>query len=270
MQYQGGKSRIAKQISSIIVGGADMRYQGGKSRIAKYISGMIGGAGQCNTTLVSLFCGGCSVEASAAQYFDRLICNDNHKYLIALLNGVKSGYELPDYVSEEMYQYVRKHKDDDPVLAGFVGFGCSFGGRFFQGYARGKNADTTERNYALQSKKSLLKYNSMMQNAEYVCMDYRNVILPDGCIVYCDPPYEGTKGYENRKFDNSAFWDYMSEISKDHLVYISELNAPDDFVSIWQKPITRTLDVNKNNYFKSLEQLFVHKSYEKLFIDNAK
>lgn len=33
MRYQGGKSRIAKQISDVI-----MRYQGGKSRISKQIA----------------------------------------------------------------------------------------------------------------------------------------------------------------------------------------------------------------------------------------
>ena len=34
MQYQGGKSRIAKPISEVII----MRYQGGKSRIATSIA----------------------------------------------------------------------------------------------------------------------------------------------------------------------------------------------------------------------------------------
>lgn len=177
---------------------------------------------------------------------------------------------MPDYVSEEQYRYVREHKEDDMALTGFVGFGCSFGGKFFGGYARGNRPDMSKRNYALESKKSLLKYNSMMQNAKFTCMDYKDVELPENCIVYCDPPYEGTTGYDNCKFDNSAFWDYMREISKNHLVYISELNAPDEFVSIWQKPITRTLDMNSDNYFKSLEQLFVHKTYEKIFKDNTK
>lgn len=40
MQYLGGKSRIAKDISQVIVsiGGGCMRYQGGKSRIAGQLS----------------------------------------------------------------------------------------------------------------------------------------------------------------------------------------------------------------------------------------
>ena len=46
MQYQGGKSRIAKQIAAIINeisarGGSTIRYQGGKSRIALPIADVI-------------------------------------------------------------------------------------------------------------------------------------------------------------------------------------------------------------------------------------
>lgn len=51
----------------------------------------------------------------------------------------------------------------------------------------------------------------------------------------------------------------MRKISRNHLVFISEQNAPEDFISIWEKIFTRTLDVNKNNQFKVSEKLFIHK-----------
>lgn len=98
-------------------------------------------------------------------------------------------------------------------------------------------------------------------DAEFICSDYKDVVLPDKCIVYADPPYENTTKYSNQYFDSKAFWEYMRKISDDHRVYISELNAPDDFVSIWHKSITRTLDVNKDNYFKSVENLYIHKKW---------
>ena len=167
---------------------------------------------------------------------------------------VKNGYELPECISEEEYKYVKSHKDEDKVLSGFVGFGCSFGGRWFGGYARNKG----NRNYALESKKSLLKDMPALMDAEFICKDYRDVELPDGCVVYADPPYNGTTGYGNETFDSEEFWKYMREISKDHMVFISEQNAPSDFISIWEKPFTRTLDVNKNNQFKVTEKLFIH------------
>ena len=49
-----------------------------------------------------------------------------------MLRGVQAGYELPETITEEQYQAIRANKDADPVLAGFVGFGCSFGGKWKQ------------------------------------------------------------------------------------------------------------------------------------------
>lgn len=234
-----------------------MRYQGGKSRIAKQLAEImmnISSQRERESSFVSLFCGSCSVE-SKIEGFDNKILNDKHEYLIELLNGVKNGYNLPEYISEEEYKYIKEHKDEDKVLSGFVGFGCSFGGKWFGGYARNK----TGTNYAAQSKNSLLKDMSCLMDAKFICKDYKEVKLPKDCIVYADPPYDNTTGYGKEKFNSNQFWDYARKTSKDHLMFISEQTAPDDFVSIWEKPFTRTLDVNKNNQFKVTEKLFIHK-----------
>lgn len=184
--------------------------------------------------------------------FDRVICNDNHLFLIEMLIGVQLGYELPDSISKEQYDYIRTHKDEDHVLTGFVGFGCSFGGKWFGGYAR--NAGGT--NYAAQSKRSLLKDMAHLQRATFTWGDYREVIIPPGSVIYADPPYAGTTGYRNIKFDSIEFWEYMRLLSKNNQVFISEQTAPPDFTCIWQKPFTRTLDRNKGNQFKVTEKLF--------------
>lgn len=235
-----------------------MRYQGGKERISKQVAEVLRGGQNESDTFVSLFCGTCSIE-SKLNCYSRIICNDIHPYLIAMLKGVRDGYVFPDMVTEEEWKYRREYKDENPVMTGFVGFGCSFGGRFFQGYAR----DKENRNYALATKNSLERLSPKIQNIEFLCLDYRDVKLPDGCVVYCDPPYSGTKEYAGIKFDSDSFWKYMRKISKDHLVFISELNAPDDFVPIWEKKVTRTLDINKSNMFKSTEKIFVHQNNAK-------
>lgn len=247
-----------------------MRYQGGKSRISRQVAAVITAARErereSTLTFVSLFCGSCSVE-SKVQGFDKMILNDKHKYLIDLLKGVQNGYDLPEVITEEQYKYIREHKEEDCVLTGFVGFGCSFGGKWFGGYARNK----TNTNYALQSKKSLLKDMSTLMNAEFVCQDYRNVILPDDCIIYADPPYNNTTGYGREKFNSDEFWEYARNTSKNHLMLISEQSAPDDFIPIWEKPFTRTLDVNKQNQFKVTEKLFIHKNqYERLNLNDKR
>jgi len=240
-----------------------MHYQGGKSRIANDLAWSMRG-GQNGNVLVSLFCGACNVEAKVNGY-DKIICNDNQPYLIALFQALQKGYELPEVITEEQYHYIKEHKDDDPALTGFVGFACSFGGKWFGGYAR----DKAQVNYALRGKKSLASKMKTLMDAEFTCLDYRDVLLPDGCVIYCDPPYENTTKYANGDFNTPQFWEYIRKISEDHLVYISELKAPDDFVSIWQKDVRRILDVNKDNQFKSTEKLFVHKNNLKIIQNNA-
>ena len=177
-----------------------MRYQGGKSRIAKPIAQIIMqvAGGDC---FVSLFCGSCAVE-SKVQGFSRKLLNDRHEYLIAMLQGVQQGYNLPEHITLEQYRYIRENKDADPVLAGFVGFGCSFGGKWFGGYARNK----TGTNYAEQSKRSLLKDMATLQDAQFVCGDYRRLCIPPNSVIYADPPYNNTTGYTGDKFDTTEFW----------------------------------------------------------------
>lgn len=254
MQYQGGKSRIAKPISEVIINEVS-RWEIKNSNLDCGSNRERERERESNQTLVSLFCGSCAVEAKLAPHFNKVVCNDKHEYLIEMLKGVQNGYELPEQISEEEYKYIRLHKDEDKVLTGFVGFGCSFGGKFFGGYARNKE----QTNYALQSKKSLLKDMVQLPNAEFTCLDYRDVEIPNGSIVYADPPYANTTTYQGQKFDSEAFWEYIRQISKHNQVFISEQTAPDDFECIWEKPFTRTLDRNKDNQFKVVEKLFTYK-----------
>lgn len=255
MQYQGGKSRISKFISEEINALSRWKIKNSKTIIG---NNNVNNSRREVLTFVSLFCGSCAVECKITE-FSKMILNDNHKYLIALYKGLQNGYQLPDDISETEYKYVCNHKEDDEVLTGFVGFGCSFGGKWFGGYGRSKG-----RSHAQESKRALLRDMKILQNAEFICKDYRDVALPDNCVIYADPPYNNTTGYGKKKFNSEEFWKYAREVSKNHLMFISEQIAPDDFISIWEKPFTRTLDVNKNNQFKVTEKLFIHSKYKYL------
>ena len=227
-----------------------MQYVGGKSRIAQSIADIISMTG--GDCFVSLFCGSCAVE-SKVQGFSRKILNDRHQYLIALLQGVQRGYELPESITPEQYRHIREHKDDDPTLAGFVGFGCSFGGKWFGGYAR----NATGTNYAAQSKRSLLKDMATLQDATFVCADYRRVCIPPRAVIYADPPYNNTTGYHGDRFDSAEFWIAMRLLADTgHTVFVSEQEAPPDIQCVWERKFTRTLDRNKSNQFSVTEKLF--------------
>lgn len=209
---------------------------------------------------MSLFCGSCAVEAKLVSTFDTVVCNDNHKYLIALYQALQNGYDPPAYITEDEYKRVRSNLDNEtPEYVGFVGFGSSFGGKWFGGYGKSKKPNGEIRWHSEETKRALERDMKYLQNVKFSCLDYHDVPIPKHSVVYADPPYANTTTYQGQKFNTNEFWEYMREISKDNQVYISELTAPDDFECIWEKPFTRTLDRNKENQFKVTEKLFTYR-----------
>lgn len=230
-----------------------MRYMGGKSRISKQIAEVLNSAIDKNTSFVSLFCGSCAIESKVQTNVK--ILNDKHPYLIAMWQALQNGWMPPDVVTKEEYYRVKANMDENPALTGFVGFGCSFGGKWWGGYVNDKRGY----NYCAMEKRSLLKDLPGVQSATFTCLDYRDVEIPDGAVVYCDPPYVNTTGYTVGQFDTNEFWDYMRQLSKRCDVYISEESAPNDFECVWSQELTRTLDHNKSNQPKKVEKLFKYK-----------
>lgn len=230
-----------------------MQYMGGKSRISKQIAEVLNSAIDKDTPFVSLFCGSCAIESKVQA--DVKILNDKHPYLIAMWQALQNGWMPPDVVTKEEYYRVKANMDENPALTGFVGFGCSFGGKWWGGYAKDKRGD----DYCGQAKRGLLKDLSGVVNATFTCLDYRDVKIPDGAVVYCDPPYANTTGYTVGKFDMNEFWHYMRQLSKRCDVYISEESAPDDFECIWSKEKIRTLEKNDNVGRVKVEKLFKYK-----------
>ena len=249
MQYLGGKNRIKKQISEIINNEISRRKIKNSKTHSKNNQQLCGGEGY----FVSLFCGSCVIESLVNA--EAKILNDKHEYLIEMYKGLQNGYELPDNLTKDEYYDIKENKDRDKALTGFVGFGCSFGGKWFGGYAKNRIG----RNYCLEAKKHTMQLWNGIKNAEFVCKDYKEVEIPEGSVIYCDPPYRNTTGYTTSKdFNHEEFWEYMRKLSKNHKVFISEENAPEDFECIWSKEVKHVLDVNKANIQIKTEKLFVY------------
>lgn len=49
----------------------------------------------------------------------------------------------------------------------------------------------------------------------------------------------------------------MSKLSENNIVLVSELTAPDDWVCIWEKDVSRSIKVTDKT--KATEKLFIHK-----------
>ena len=107
-----------------------MRYLGGKHRLAKHILPIILKNRKEGQYYVEPFLGAANTFCKVQ---DPKIGSDNNKYLIAMWMALQEGWEPPSEVPEELYIYVNNNKEENLPLTAFVGFGCSFSGKFFGG-----------------------------------------------------------------------------------------------------------------------------------------
>jgi DNA adenine methylase len=237
-----------------------MFYLGGKVRLGKKIANVILTATRRRETYIEPFLGGAGVLLHLAPHFINVRASDAHKDLVLMWQAVQSGWMPPTLVSEEEYKALR-HADPS-ALRGFVGFNCSFGGKWFGGYARSKKnpqPGDVARNYAELASKSIATTGRVIAHASIAAMTYDRVDLNGRDVVYADPPYAGTTGYSTGAFDSCRFWEAMSTWSERGAdVFVSEYAAPDDWVQIWQRDHRCTAVGGGGR--PTVERLFVHSS----------
>lgn len=252
-----------------------MKYFGSKARIAKDIVPIIQKYIDNNDIhyYIEPFAGGCNI-------IDKIICDrkfayDLNKYLIYLLIHVKEGKPLYDKVPKELYDKARSAwrkgntSEFENWQIGCIMFLASYNGRDFSGgYAKDSYEKTSKglklRQYYQEAKRNLEQQAGKkgFKDIAFGIADYKDLEL-EKCdipyVVYCDPPYQFRKTFANSEhFDYKEFWDVMREWSKKHIVIISELNAPHDFISIWEKPVRRTIKPSDKSIIAN-EKLFIWK-----------
>ena len=263
-----------------------MKYLGGKQRLGKHLSPYLHELWKENREKLKLngylepFCGSLGVFKHMTDLQGAttgFIANDYHPDLIELWKEVQSGkFKYPTSISEQQYLEAKERPSPDAYKA-FVGFGMSFGGRYFGAYSQkylgGKKEDfckemvnSLKRTAPLIRKSSVKFTNKMYQSMK-----------PRRKFIYCDPPYADTnfpikyrrdvKHYD--KFDNAEFWDIVRRWSQDNLVVVSETTAPPDFIEIWsmdryrsaaQSGKTRFQNEEKKKDTRKIEKLFIHES----------
>jgi DNA adenine methylase len=245
-----------------------MKYMGSKAKIAKSLLGLILKNRTDNQVFVEPFVGGCNVIDKVVG--ERIGC-DNNKYLIAMYKYLQNN-PAPNFdQSKQHYNEVRQAFKDNSTnnfeewYIGHVGFMASANGRFFDGgYSGVSNTKIgTTRNYIDESIRGLKKQLDSIKDVNFVCADYKELIIPANSIVYCDPPYANSKKYSTGDFNSDEFWDWCRVLVwQGHRVFVSEYNAPPDFKEIWAKEITSSLRANNQvmGAKKSLEKLFKHES----------
>lgn len=242
-----------------------MKYMGSKARLSKDIAPIINKLIQNNNikTYIEPFVGG-------ANMMEHIKCenrlgSDNNEYLIALWQDLQAGWRPPETMSKEMYNDIKNNKNEyGKSLVAVAGFCATYNAKWFGGYAGIVNTKIgTQRNYYDEAVRNIVKQSLNLDGIEFIYADYTYFTDCKDTLIYCDPPYQGTTQYGSSKgFDYDKFWNWVREMSKGNIVLVSEYNAPDDFIKIYEKTLTTTLD--KNSRKKDTERLFLHKDlYDK-------
>ena len=252
-------------------------YRGSKSRIAPWVVEHLPSA----ETFVDLFAGGCAVTHAAllAGRWERYIVNDLSdapRLFIDAANG-KYADETRIPTRDEFFA----QKDDDPYIRYLFSFGNN--GRdylFSRDVEEAKVcaskmlvAPTLAERYRLyrrfikllghdykdrvmrelQSCESLQR----LQRLQSLQSDYRSVPIPDGAVVYCDPPYRGTNCGCYEGFDFDAFDAWLASCG--HLCVVSEYTAPAGCVEVAARRKQCSASANGKSQ-RVTERLFVHES----------
>ena len=257
-----------------------MPYQGSKNRIATQIVEHFPQA----DTFVDLFFGGGAVTHAAqlSGKFRNFIANDLRKTPQAwnkVVGGI--GDEYDRYVSKEEFQ-----ASDDMIvkMTWSFGSGCrtyadagihELAARMIMSNsveerysaflkflkdvdARGETKSLYNEFQSIHTVTTLRRIKTLKGNQPVTPsnIDYREVEIPKDSVVYCDPPYRGTQHYGNQ-FDHDAFWKWCR--TREFPVYISEQEAPRDFVQIFS--VKKNVSFNKCSGKKRNEGLFLHKKW---------
>lgn len=224
-----------------------MQYLGGKDRIGSWVASVVD-AHRGGGRLLEPMCGGASITTRLVP----TIASDVNPFLICLYRALQHGWVPPDVVSEETYHSLKDIMDPENPLTAFAGFGCSFAGKWFGGYAR-----SGARNYALNAKRSLLKKMRPLAATTFLCADYATLPLRKGDTVYCDPPYANTTNYRTG-FDHTTFWNWCRYYAHRGVkVLVSEYDAPEDFEIIASTNRALEMDNNKRARQTRVENIYV-------------
>lgn len=248
-----------------------MRYCGSKAKFVKKFLPIITEHLTDDMMFVDAFCGGANV-ISIIDHKNKMGIELN-PYVCGLwqfikyntTNGKKPEEYIPQSLTEEEYydikrNYMMQTNAYPKWKVGYVGSALSFGGAWFNGYARyNPNKKEDHIKEAFNGIKKQIEEFKYLETTEFINASYDMVKIPKKSVIYCDPPYQDTKKYES-DFDHAKFWNWVRKMSKaGHYVYVSEYSAPSDFKCVWSKGKKDGMGSAKTGVSKlKIEKLFVY------------
>ena len=228
---------------------------GSKARIAKQILPIILKDRKEGQFYVEPFVGG----ANTLEHVDGLrIGADSSEHLIIALKLVR---DSPDAIPNNSIEYTKEMRQKaidnnsmNPVDC-LIYFACSYAAKFKNTWARGNKYD----DFVRAAKSNAAKQSPKLKGAKLIHSEYDELNIPSQSVIYCDPPYAKKSGYGN-KFCSEKFWEWCRDkVNEGHKLFISEYDAPDDFVCVWEQEI-KVLSSRNGKPKKEKERLFVHES----------
>ena len=200
-----------------------MQYNGGKTRIASKLAPIVN-SNRGKRLVWEPFCGGLGMT----EHLRPDVASDAHAGLIALYNKLREDpHYLEDFeCSETDYAIAKTLPDEHPGKA-FIGFGCSFGGKWFGGYARGASS-ARPGGYAGVAARGLLRKLAAAHKTKFEVLSFFDESPAAGLLIYADPPYANTVGYSAvGAFNSPLFYQRCLEwAAAGSVVYISEYDCP--------------------------------------------
>ncbi len=244
-----------------------MKYMGSKNRIAKHLLPIILKVRKEGQYYVEPFVGG-------ANMIDKVSGNrigaDSNEHVIDALYFIRD-FDLPQNnkeFTEGMYNFgaklareggLKNLELDSRCAYSYALIAFSFGAKWLGGWSRGKNSKGEQRDYVAEQYRANIKQKPLLDIWLQYC-SYEDIQIPDEKVIfYCDPPYANTTKYKDN-FNHDKFWQWCREKTKEgHQVFISEYNAPDDFICVWSQELNCSV-AKDGKHKKAIEKLFVHNS----------
>lgn len=240
MKYTGSKARISKEITKIFNEIIE------ENKIVNYIEPFVGGA----------------------NVIENIVCEnrygfDNNEYVIALWNALLNGYNPPSFISRDEWYNVKNNFDNfSKEYVGVAGTCASYNGCWFTsygGYSSTKNGK--DRNYYNEAVQNIRKQLQKLRNVKFLCKNYLDLKIEKmhNCFIYCDPPYQqGKHRYKSSSnFNHFEYWNWIRKVSIDNFVVCSEYKAPEDFICIFEKQLSKTHPSQEKD--SPTEKLFIYK-----------
>ena len=127
--------------------------------------------------------------------------------------------------SNPLYQTIRHTSKNTPSLQSLQSLERLERVQILQSLQSLQSLERLERVQSLQSLQSL-------ERLQVTSLSYDEIDIPDGAVVYCDPPYHACdkRLYDGtaNAFDHNAFYDWCVSVSKTNPIFISEYSIEDD------------------------------------------